>query len=137
MKQIDHIGVAVNDLSVADALYTRLLGVAPTFHESVSSQHLEVSFFEIGSTKVELLMPTDERSTIHKFLQNKGEGIHHVAFEVEDILTEMKRLKEQGFSLLSNEPLRGANHKWVCFVHPKTAGGVLVEICQKIKEDHA
>ncbi len=136
MKQIDHIGVAVKNLSAADALYTKLLGIMPSFHEKVESQHLEVSFFEIGTTKVELLMPMNESSTVHKFLQNKGEGIHHVAFEVEDIRTEMQRLQEQGFTLLSNEPLRGANHKWVCFVHPKTSGGVLIEICQKIKEDN-
>jgi len=135
MKQIDHIGVAVHNLAESDALFSRLLGGPPSFHEKVETQHLEVSFFEIGSTKVELLMPLDENSTIHRFLKNKGEGIHHVAFEVADIHAEMQRLKEEGFQLLSEQPMKGANNKWVCFIHPKTANGVLVEICQKIHHD--
>lgn len=135
MKQIDHIGVAVHNLAESDALFSRLLGSPPSFHEKVETQHLEVSFFEIGSTKVELLMPLDENSTIHRFLKNKGEGIHHVAFEVADIHAEMQRLKEEGFQLLSEQPMKGANNKWVCFIHPKTANGVLVEICQKIHHD--
>jgi methylmalonyl-CoA/ethylmalonyl-CoA epimerase len=134
MKQIDHIGIAVKNLNDSNNLFEKLLNVPPTKIERVESQKLDVSFFFLKDTKVELLQPIDETSTISKFLSQKGEGIHHVAFEVEDIKAEMERLKNEGFQLLSSEPIIGANNKWVCFVHPKTANGVLVELCQKITE---
>lgn len=134
MKQIDHIGIAVKNLNDSNNLFEKLLNVPPTKIERVESQKLDVSFFFLKDTKVELLQPIDETSTISKFLSQKGEGIHHVAFEVEDIKAEMERLKNEGFQLLSSEPMIGANNKWVCFVHPKTANGVLVELCQKITE---
>jgi methylmalonyl-CoA/ethylmalonyl-CoA epimerase len=98
----------------------------------VESQHLNVSFFELGDTKLELLEATSEQSAVSKFLMLKGEGVHHIAFEVEDIKAEMLRLKAEGFELLQDEPSIGADNKWVCFIHPRSANGVLVELCQSI-----
>jgi methylmalonyl-CoA/ethylmalonyl-CoA epimerase len=133
MKKIDHVGIAVASLSTSDSLFSKLLNRPPFHREQLESQHLNVSFYELGGTKVELLEPTSERSAIHKFLQLKGEGIHHVAFEAEDIYEEMARLKAEGFQPLTEQPYQGAMNKLVCFFHPKTTNGVLVELCQKIK----
>jgi methylmalonyl-CoA/ethylmalonyl-CoA epimerase len=132
MKKIDHIGVAVKDLEQSNLLFTKLFNKPPYYIESLENQHLNVSFFELGDTKVELLEPISEQSTVHKFLNLKGEGIHHVAFEVENIYEEMKRLKEEGFQPLTEAPYIGALNKLVCFLHPKSTNGVLIELCQEI-----
>ncbi|MCB9033279.1 MAG: methylmalonyl-CoA epimerase [Chitinophagales bacterium] len=132
MKKIDHIGIAVNDLNTAEQLYNKLLNKQPFHEETMEAQHLKVLFYELEDTKVELISSLSEKSAIHKFLQ-KGDGMHHVCFEVEDIYAEMHRLKEEGFKLLSEQPYKGAMNKLVCFVHPKSANGVLIELCQKMK----
>ncbi len=133
MKKIDHIGIAVKNLEQSNLLFSKLFNKGPYHSEFLESQQLNVSFFELEDTKVELLEPSSEQSTVHKFLTAKGEGMHHVAFEVEDIYSEMERLKEEGFQPLTEEPYVGALNKLVCFFHPKTTNGVLVELCQKIK----
>ena len=132
--KIEHLGIAVRDLAAADALYTRLLGVGPYKHEAVESEGVTTSFFQTGESKVELLEATRADSPIAKFVKKRGEGIHHVAFAVEDIYAEMERLRGEGFRLLNEQPKRGADNKLVCFVHPKDASGVLVELCQEIEE---
>ena len=132
--KIEHLGIAVRDLAAADALYTRLLGVAPYKHEAVESEGVTTSFFQTGESKVELLEATRADSPIAKFVEKRGEGIHHVAFAVDDIYAEMERLRDEGFRLLNEQPKRGADNKLVCFVHPKDASGVLVELCQEVKE---
>lgn len=132
--KVEHIGIAVNDLAAANQLYTTLLGVEPYKTETVESEHVVTSFFQAGETKIELLEATHPDSAIAKYIAKKGEGMHHVAFEVADIVAEMDRLRQQGFQLLNETPKRGADHKLVCFVHPKSAHGVLVELCQTIKE---
>ena len=132
--KIEHLGIAVRDLAAADALYTRLLGVGPYKHEAVESEGVTTSFFQTGESKVELLEATRTDSPIAKFVKKRGEGIHHVAFAVEDIYAEMERLRGEGFRLLNEQPKRGADNKLVCFVHPKDASGVLVELCQEIEE---
>lgn len=132
MIRIEHLGIAVTNLDKAESVYEELLGVPPYKREAVSSELVTTSFFKVGEHKVELLEATDKESAIAKFIERKGEGIHHVAFEVEDILVEMQRLREAGFILLNDQPKRGADNKLICFVHPKTAHGVLVELCQEI-----
>jgi methylmalonyl-CoA/ethylmalonyl-CoA epimerase len=133
MKKIDHIGIAVKDLNASNDLFSKLFNRLPYHQEILETQDLSVSFFKLDDTKVELLEPISEKSTIHKFLNTKGEGIHHVAFEVEDIHAEMERLKSEGFQPLTEKPYIGALNKLVCFFHPKTTNGVLVELCQKMK----
>ena len=133
MKKIDHIGVAVKNLEASNDLFSKLFNRKPFHHETLETQQLNVSFFKLEDTKVELLEPISEKSTVHKFLQTKGEGIHHVAFEVDDIYAEMERLKNEGFILLTEKPYVGALNKLVCFFHPKTTNGVLVELCQKVQ----
>ena len=133
MYKIEHIGIAVKDLETANMLYSTLLGKSPYKEEEVASEQVRTSFFQTGESKVELLEATGPESAIAKFIEKRGEGIHHVAFEVMDIRAEMERLKAQGFRLLNQEPKRGADNKWVCFLHPKSANGVLVELCQSIK----
>ncbi len=128
--KIEHIGIAVKDLEKSNALFEALLGAPPYKTETVPSEGVTTSFFRTGESKVELLEATSPDSPIARFLQKRGEGIHHVAFEVEDIRREMARLKALGFQLLSEEPRKGADDKWVCFIHPKSANGVLVELCQ-------
>ncbi|MCB0637109.1 MAG: methylmalonyl-CoA epimerase [Lewinella sp.] len=130
--KIEHIGIAVKDLTAANALYTRLLGAPPYKKEAVASEGVTTSFFQTGESKVELLEATNPDSAIAKFIEKRGEGIHHVAFRVDDIEAEMARLREEGFQLLNEAPKRGADNMLVCFVHPKTANGVLVELCQPI-----
>lgn len=137
LLHIEHIGIAVRSLPDANALYTQLLGVAPYKEESVASEHVNTSFFKTGETKIELLQASNPSSAIAKFIEKKGEGIHHIAFEVSDILAEMARLKAEGFVLLNEEPKKGADNKLICFIHPKSAHGVLVELCQDIKENPA
>ncbi len=132
ITNLEHLGLAVNDLEAATALYTTLLGAAPYKQEHVASESVDTVFFQVGGSKIELLAGTSPDSAITKFLSKKPEGIHHVAFEVDDIRAEMERLRGEGFVLLNEEPKRGADNKLVCFVHPKSAAGVLVELCQTI-----
>jgi len=133
MLKVEHIGIAVKNVQSADLLFAKLFGKAAYKKESVASERVSTSFFMVGDTKIELLEATDPSSAISKFIEKRGEGIHHIAFEVADIYTEMKRLKEEGFTLLSEQPQKGADNKLICFVHPKTANGVLVELCQEIR----
>ncbi|MEZ5031780.1 MAG: methylmalonyl-CoA epimerase [Saprospiraceae bacterium] len=134
LNQVEHIGIAVRDLADANALYTRLLGVEPYKMEEVETEGVMTSFFRTGETKIELLMATRPDSPIAAYLDKRGEGIHHIAFDVADIHAEMARLKQEGFRLLNDAPKRGADNKLICFIHPKSAGGVLVELCQSIPE---
>tara|TARA_R110002033_G_scaffold10857_10_gene34925 strand:+ start:9744 stop:10193 length:450 start_codon:yes stop_codon:yes gene_type:complete len=134
MKKIEHLGIAVKNMDDSNALFEKLLGVAPYKQEEVASEGVMTSFFQNGPNKIELLAATETDGPIAKFLEKKGEGIHHVAFEVEDIVAEMERLKKEGFTLLNEKPKKGADNKLVAFVHPKTANGVLVELCQEIRE---
>ncbi|MFT6204526.1 MAG: methylmalonyl-CoA/ethylmalonyl-CoA epimerase [Spirosomataceae bacterium] len=130
---VEHIGIAVKDLSTSNELFSKLLNVLPYKREEVASESVLTSFFKINQTKIELLQATDENSAIAKFLEKRGEGVHHLAFEVEDIHAEMQRLEKEGFTLLNKEPKRGADNKLVCFIHPKSSNGVLIELCQEIK----
>ena len=132
LTNLEHLGLAVHDLEAATTLYTTLLGMAPYKKEHVASESVDTVFFQVGGSKIELLAGTSPDSAITKFLGKKPEGIHHVAFEVDDIWAEMARLRGEGFILLNEEPKRGADNKLVCFVHPKSAAGVLVELCQTI-----
>lgn len=133
MKKIEHLGIAVKDLEKSNDLYAQLLGKKHYKIESVESEGVNTSFFKIGASKIELLEATNADSPIAKFVEKRGEGIHHIAFEVKDIESEMKRLAAEGFQLLNEVPKRGADNKWVCFVHPKSANGVLIELCQSIE----
>lgn len=133
MIRIEHIGIAVKDLDHAEELYAKLLGASSYKREAVESEGVVTSFFQVGPNKIELLESTRDDGPIAKAIAKRGEGIHHVAFEVEDIHAEMKRLRAEGFTLLNEEPKRGADNKLVCFVHPKSANGVLVELCQEIR----
>lgn len=135
MYSIEHIGIAVKSLAESDLLFQRLLGTGPYKREEVPAEHVITSFFMTATGKIELLQATDNESAIQRFIDRKGEGIHHIAFEVQDIRAEMQRLKNEGFRLMREEPHRGADHKWVCFVHPHSANGVLVELCQSIPDD--
>jgi methylmalonyl-CoA/ethylmalonyl-CoA epimerase len=132
MYILEHIGIAVKSLEQSDLLFERLLNSSPYKHEVVAEQGVITSFFRAGEAKVELLQSIKEGSPIHTFIERRGEGMHHVAFEVPDIRAEMDRLKAEGFQLLQDEPTRGADNKWVCFIHPKSANGVLIELCQSI-----
>lgn len=131
MRKIEHIGIAVKNIEEANVLYEKLLGNPSYKQEVVESENVVTSFFKVGPNKIELVAGKG-KDAISKFIEKRGEGIHHIAYDVEDIKAEMKRLKKEGFKLLSDKPKRGADNKWVCFVHPKTAGGVLVELCQEI-----
>ena len=133
VKKIEHIGIAVKNLEEANKTYERLLGIAPYKQEGVASEGVKTSFFQTGESKIELLEGTTEESAITKFVAKKGEGIHHIAFDVEDIHTEMERLRADGFKVLNAEPKDGADNKLVCFVHPKDSHGLLVELCQEKK----
>lgn len=135
MKQVEHIGIAVKNLDNSNELFNRLFGQPHYKIEEVLSEGVNTSFFMVGNAKVELLEATKPDSPIAKFIEKRGEGIHHIAFEVEDIHAEMKRLAAEGFRLLNEVPKKGADNKLVCFIHPKTANGVLVELCQSIPQD--
>ncbi len=132
MKKIDHIGIAVKDIDVSNALFEKLLGVSPYKFEEVESEGVLTSFFKTDANKIELLAATNQESSIAKFLEKKGEGIHHIAFEVTNINDEVQRLKAEGFVVLNEVPKKGADNKWVVFLHPKTTNGVLIELCQTI-----
>ncbi|MBF02315.1 MAG: methylmalonyl-CoA epimerase [Flavobacterium sp.] len=133
MRKIEHIGIAVKDLQVSNKVYEKLLGVASYKEEEVVTEGVKTSFFQVGPNKIELLEATNDTSPIAKFIEKRGEGIHHIAFEVDDILEEMKRLQQEGFVLLNEKPKKGADNKWVAFLHPKETNGVLIELCQEIK----
>jgi methylmalonyl-CoA/ethylmalonyl-CoA epimerase len=131
MNKIEHIGIAVSDLQAAGSLYEKLLNTTIYKTEEVSTEGVITAFLQSGPNKIELLQAANPDSPIGKFIAKKGEGVHHIAFEVDDIKAEMIRLKNEGFVLLSDEPKPGADNKLVCFVHPKSAGGVLVELVQE------
>jgi len=133
LKKVEHIGIAVKDLKNANLLFSKLFGKDHYKVESVESEGVSTSFFMLGETKIELLEATNENSAIAKFIEKKGEGIHHIAYEVEDIHAEMERLKTEGFELIHQQPKEGADNKLICFLHPKSTNGVLVELCQEKK----
>jgi methylmalonyl-CoA/ethylmalonyl-CoA epimerase len=133
MLKIEHLGIAVKDLDTANNLYGKLLGQSHYKTESVESERVNTSFFQVGESKIELLGATNAESAIAKFIDKKGEGIHHIAFAVEDIEKEVERLKNEGFQPVSDKPKKGADNKLVFFFHPKSANGVLIELCQEIK----
>lgn len=133
VNKIEHIGIAVKNMEDANVLFEKLLGVPSYKEEEVESEGVLTSFFQTGTNKIELLMATNPESPIAKFLEKKGEGIHHIAFDVEDIHAEIARLKNEGFVLINEVPKKGADNKLVVFLHPKNTNGVLVELCQEIK----
>jgi methylmalonyl-CoA/ethylmalonyl-CoA epimerase len=133
MKNIEHIGIAVKDMEAAEKLFSSLFNSQPYKRETIPSEFVETSFFKINQTKIELLEATSPDSAIARFIEKKGEGFHHIAFEVEDILAEMERLKAEGFVLLNEVPKNGADNKLVCFLHPKGTNGTLIELCQEIR----
>lgn len=133
MLKIEHIGIAVKDLEKSNDLFAKLLGKPHYKTELVESENVNTSFFEVGESKIELLHATSPESAIAKYLDKKGEGIHHLAFGVEDIEAEIERLKTEGFQPISEKPKRGADNKLVFFFHPKSANGILIELCQEIK----
>lgn len=131
MRKIEHIGIAVGDLEKSNELFARLLGKPHFKTEIVEGQGVETSFFQVGETKVELLQATSPDSLISKFIDRKSEGVHHIAFDVEDIVAEVERLKAEGFEILNETPKLGADNKLVVFLHPRSTNGVLVELCQE------
>jgi methylmalonyl-CoA/ethylmalonyl-CoA epimerase len=133
MDKIEHIGIAVRSLNEARPLYETLLGCKSYKTEEVSSENVITEFFKIGDSKIELLEASSTESAIASFIEKRGEGVHHIAFAVENIVEEMARLKAEGFELLNEVPKKGADNKLVCFIHPKSAHGVLIELCQEIK----
>jgi methylmalonyl-CoA/ethylmalonyl-CoA epimerase len=131
--KIEHIGIAVSNIEAANSLYEKLLGAAPYKQEEVESEGVITSFFMAGNNKVELLQGIKEGNAISSFIDKKGAGIHHIAFEVENILEEMERLKKEGFIFINEQPKKGADNKLICFLHPKSTTGVLIELCQEIR----
>ena len=131
MKHVEHIGIAVKNLALSIPLFEKLLNASCYKTESVASEQVDTAFFKTGETKIELVQSIKNDGVIARFIEKKGEGLHHIAFEVADIKAEMKRLKDEGFVLLSDEPKQGADNKLVCFLHPKNTNGVLIEICQE------
>ncbi len=135
LKKIEHIGIAVKNIKEANELFKKLFGKESYKTETVESEGVSTSFFILGESKIELLEAQNENSAIAKFIEKRGEGIHHMAFEVDDIYAEIKRLQAEGFTFTREnpEPFKGADNKLVCFLHPKSTNGVLVELCQEIK----
>ena len=133
VNKIEHIGIAVKNIDDANVLFEKLLGVPAYKTEEVASEGVLTSFFQTGVNKIELLMATNPESPIAKFLEKKGEGIHHIAFDVKNIVLEIERLKNEGFVLIDDVPKKGADNKLVAFLHPKNTNGVLIELCQEIK----
>ena len=131
IKKIEHIGIAVKDINQSNDLFKKLFGKDHYKVEAVESEGVSTSFFLLGETKIELLQATNPNSAIAKFIDKKGEGIHHIAYEVDNIVQEMERLKLEGFEILNDEPKQGADNKLICFLHPKSTNGVLVELCQE------
>lgn len=133
INKIEHIGIAVKDIKVAANIYEKLLNTKMYKTEKVLSENVLTGFLKSGDNKIELLEALTDNSVIKNFIDKKGEGVHHVAFDVDDIKAEMKRLAAEGFKLLSEEPKKGADNKWVCFIHPKDTQEVLIELCQEIR----
>lgn len=131
IQKIEHIGIAVKDLNHSNELFKKLFGKDHYKVEAVESEGVSTSFFMLGETKIELLQATNEDSAIAKFIDKKGEGIHHIAYSVDNIIAEMERLKAEGFEILNKEPKHGADNKLICFLHPKSTNGILVELCQE------
>ncbi len=134
MKKIEHIGIAVKDIEASNDLFESLFGKAHYKIEDVESEGVKTSFFECGPNKIELLQATKDDSPIAKFIEKKGEGIHHIAFAVDNIEEEIKRLTEDGFKMIHEKPKKGADNKRIAFLHPKSTNGVLIELCQDIKD---
>jgi methylmalonyl-CoA/ethylmalonyl-CoA epimerase len=134
MKKIEHIGIAVKDIEVSNALFKLLFGKEHYKIEDVESEGVKTSFFKCGPNKIELLQATKDDSPIAKFIEKKGEGIHHIAFAVDEIESEIERLKAEGFQMINNIPKKGADNKIIAFLHPKATNGVLVELCQDIRD---
>ncbi len=133
MLKVEHIGIAVKDLAISIPLYEKLLNSQCYKKEIVETEKVNTAFFRQGDTKIELLESNSPDGVIARFIEKKGEGIHHIAFEVIDIIEEMKRLKQEGFVLLNEQPKEGADNKLVCFLHPKNTNGVLIELCMEKK----
>lgn len=133
MLKVEHIGIAVKNLAASDELFSKLFNQKPYKTEEVAGEQVKTSFFQMGETKIELLEATDSNSAIAKFIEKKGEGIHHIAFEVADIESEIARLKGEGFALINEQPKQGADNKRIAFLHPKTTNGVLIELCQEVR----
>lgn len=134
MHKIEHIGIAVKDLKASNILFEKLLGIPSYKEEEVASEGVKTSFFMQGPNKIELLEATKEDSPIAKFIAKKGEGVHHIAFAVDDIVAEIERLKAEGFVVLNETPKKGADNKLVAFLHPKGTNGTLIELCQELPE---
>ena len=132
MLKVEHIGIAVKSMENSNEVFSKLFNKEPYKLEEVTSENVKTSFFQMGETKIELLEATHEDSAIAKFIEKKGEGIHHIAYEVANIHDEMKRLETEGFQLFNKEQKKGADNKLVCFLHPKSTNGVLSELCQEI-----
>ncbi|MFM9005658.1 MAG: methylmalonyl-CoA epimerase [Flavobacteriales bacterium] len=130
MRKIEHIGIAVKDLNASNKIFEDILGVSPYKEEKVESEHVITSFFQVGESKIELLQATSPDSAITRFLEKNKEGIHHIAFDVEDIHSEIERLKSKGYTMIHEAPKEGADGKIIAFMHPKSSNGVLVELCQ-------
>ncbi len=135
MNKIEHVAIAVKSLAKAIPLYEKLLGTPCYKKEEVVSEKVNTAFFQTGESKIELLESTDENGVISRFIQKKGEGIHHIAFAVDDIQEEIKRLKNDGFEFINEIPKLGADQKLICFLHPKDTNGVLIELCQDIQQE--
>ena len=133
MKKIEHIGIAVTDINKSNELFSKIFGKEKYKSETVESEGVTTSFFQIGESKIELVSATNPESPISKYLQKNREGMHHISFEVEDIVREMARLKAEGIRLLNDTPKKGADNKLICFLHPKDTNGVLIELCQEIQ----
>ena len=132
MRKIEHIGIAVQDIEASNKVFTKIFGIESYKSESVESESVVTSFFLVGESKIELVAATNQDSPIAKYLTKNREGMHHIAFDVEDIKAEMKRLQSEGIRTLNNQPKQGADNKLICFLHPKDTNGVLIELCQEI-----
>ena len=133
MKKIEHIGIAVSNLDEAQEIYSSLLGQPPYKTETVNLEGVITTFFKVGNLKIELLQGLNDDNAISKFIEKRGEGIHHIAFEVDNIKSEINRLKKSGFKIINENPKQGADNKLICFIHPKSTNHVLIELCQEIK----
>lgn len=133
--KLEHIGIAIKALAESEPIFEELLQTRVYKREEIPSQAVMTSFLQVENTKIELLQSTDQNGPVARFIQKNGEGLHHIAFEVEDIRAEIKRLKDAGYTLINEEPQRGADHKWIVFLHPRSTNRVLIELCQEIKSD--
>ena len=132
MRKIEHIGIAVHDIEASNKVFTKIFGKESYKSESVETESVITSFFQVGESKIELVAATNQNSPIAKYLANNREGMHHIAFDVADIKAEMKRLQSEGIRTLNDQPKHGADNKLICFLHPKDTNGVLIELCQEI-----